>query len=241
MSASIVSATDGARFVRASRAAAGVAGRGAGARPSLGNPPVLVMREVRKSFEAGVCGCSAVVRVLAGVSLVVGRGEIVGIAGDAGAGKSTLLHCAAGMVRPECGSVEWLEGDARGARGAEPPGVYIDAGRAPRGRELRGLVERGSALLIVDHATPVLLEELRATLAGCPRGLCGAVLVASRSGADLARVAVRVLVLRDGRLRSLRAGAAPFAAPALPQRKRLAARASSEFPASFARARMRST
>ncbi len=43
--------------------------------------------------------------VLAGVSLYVGRGEKVGLAGANGAGKSTLLQIAAGGLAPDTGTV----------------------------------------------------------------------------------------------------------------------------------------
>ncbi|MDE2867875.1 MAG: ABC-F family ATP-binding cassette domain-containing protein [Chloroflexota bacterium] len=43
--------------------------------------------------------------VLREVSLFVGRGEKVGLAGVNGAGKSTLLHLAAGLVEPDDGGV----------------------------------------------------------------------------------------------------------------------------------------
>ncbi len=43
--------------------------------------------------------------VLAGVSLYVGRGEKVGLAGANGAGKSTLLQIAAGSLAPDGGTV----------------------------------------------------------------------------------------------------------------------------------------
>lgn len=40
-----------------------------------------------------------------GVSLRVGRGEIVGFLGANGAGKTTTLRCACGLLRPHAGSV----------------------------------------------------------------------------------------------------------------------------------------
>jgi hypothetical protein len=61
--------------------------------------------------------------------------------------------------------------------------------------------------------------------------------VAGRSGAELARVASRVLVMRDGHLCAAEAAASRAA----PQRKRSAARSRSEFPSALARARIRST
>ncbi len=46
-------------------------------------------------------------RVLAGVSLVVRRGERVAIIGPNGLGKSTLLKIATGSLRPDSGGVSW--------------------------------------------------------------------------------------------------------------------------------------
>src|SRR5205085_6632168 len=43
--------------------------------------------------------------ILHGVSLDVGRGEVVGLLGRNGVGKSTTLKAIAGLVRPSRGSV----------------------------------------------------------------------------------------------------------------------------------------
>jgi ABC-type sugar transport system ATPase subunit len=46
------------------------------------------------------------VQALRGVSFEIGKGEIVGFAGDNGAGKSTVLKIIAGSVRPNEGTLE---------------------------------------------------------------------------------------------------------------------------------------
>ncbi len=215
-------------------------------RPSVAAAPVLVMEGVCKSYAAGAQGCRAVVRVLDGASLRVGVGEIVGVAGGEGAGKSTLLLCAAGVVRAERGRVRWgaEEGECRGSSFYRPR--YFDLGGSTAWRDVRSAIASGAPLVLLDHASAALLAELRGVLAQSrPGGAnAGAIVVTSRSRAALARVVSRVLVLRDGRLPDgapcARTG--PYASVAVPtQRKRCAARASSEFPAAFARARMRST
>jgi iron complex transport system ATP-binding protein len=60
-------------------------------------------------------GCSA--EALAGIDLVCGPGEVIGILGPNGAGKSTLLRLAAGLVAPSRGEVRVLgEDPARSTR-----------------------------------------------------------------------------------------------------------------------------
>src|SRR5438128_5140086 len=45
------------------------------------------------------------VRAVAGASLTVERGQIVGLVGESGCGKSSLARAAVGLVRPAAGSV----------------------------------------------------------------------------------------------------------------------------------------
>jgi putative ABC transport system ATP-binding protein len=63
--------------------------------------PALELHGVRKTYEAD----TAPVRALRGVDLTVGAGEFVALMGPSGCGKSTLLHVAAGLDRPDDGSV----------------------------------------------------------------------------------------------------------------------------------------
>lgn len=66
-----------------------------------GAPPELVVRGLRKTYEAE----TAPVRALRGVNLTVGHGEFVALMGPSGSGKSTLLHLLAGLDRADEGSV----------------------------------------------------------------------------------------------------------------------------------------
>ena len=200
--------------------------------------PAIAMTGVHKSFSAGVAGCSITIRVLVRAELRIWPGEVVGIAGEAGAGKSTLLLCAAGLLRPDMGSIAWFGarvGDDERAGGAA---WYLPVHAAVRQPDVERALSAGARLLLLDHASPARLDDLRGAI-GRKLALRGAALVvASRDRASLARIASRILVLGGGRLHA--AEHVSFA-PAESQRKRSAARASSEFPSALALARMRST
>jgi ATPase subunit of ABC transporter with duplicated ATPase domains len=64
----------------------------------------LIARELRKAHGAGT--------ILAGVSVTVAPGDVLGVVGPNGAGKSTLLRLLAGLDRPDRGSVRLTAGSA---------------------------------------------------------------------------------------------------------------------------------
>ncbi|MEV8634133.1 ABC transporter ATP-binding protein [Streptosporangium sp. NPDC051023] len=66
--------------------------------------PVLQVRDLRRTFA----GASR--PALAGVSLSIAPGEVVGVVGESGSGKTTLARCVAGLERPDAGTI--LLGDA---------------------------------------------------------------------------------------------------------------------------------
>ena len=76
------------------------------------------------------------IRVLSGVSLTVGPGEIVALLGPNGAGKSTLLTAIAGLLRPRAGAIRW-QGEGLTALRAH---LVVERGVAlvPEGRRLFG-------------------------------------------------------------------------------------------------------
>jgi lipoprotein-releasing system ATP-binding protein len=64
--------------------------------------PALELDAISKSYARGL---AAPVHVLAGVTLSLGRGEVVALVAPSGAGKSTLLHIAGLLDQPDAGRV----------------------------------------------------------------------------------------------------------------------------------------
>jgi oligopeptide/dipeptide ABC transporter ATP-binding protein len=70
--------------------------------PARGGGPALELRDVEVVYERR--GRERVPAV-AGASLTVERGQIVGLVGESGCGKSSLARAAVGLVRPAAGTV----------------------------------------------------------------------------------------------------------------------------------------
>jgi len=83
---------------------------------STSTPPLLSLRDIRKSFGS--------LEVLHGIDLDVRAGEVVALLGENGAGKSTLSGIIAGSLKPSSGRMEWQ------GKGYEPasPRQAMDTG-----------------------------------------------------------------------------------------------------------------
>ena len=82
---------------------------------------VLSATGVFKRYRAGVAQWGASIEALRGMDLEARHGELVGLLGPNGAGKSTFMLCAAGLLRPDSGTLSWF-GSSRSPFG-RPPGV----------------------------------------------------------------------------------------------------------------------
>ncbi len=113
------------------------------------------------------------VRVLKGVSLGVGAGEIVGLLGRNGAGKTTVLRTVMGQIKPRAGRIE-MDGNeltalaphdvARLGIAYVPQGRRLFAGLSVEENLRMGLLVRGSGGDTLDRVLglfPVLTERMR--------------------------------------------------------------------------------
>jgi ABC-type multidrug transport system ATPase subunit len=72
---------------------------------TLGDGAVVELRGVDKAFP----GPAGPRRVLTGLDLRVGDGEIVAVAGRSGSGKTTVLTLVAGLESPDAGDVRVID------------------------------------------------------------------------------------------------------------------------------------
>jgi ABC-2 type transport system ATP-binding protein len=68
--------------------------------------PVLRVADLHKRFRTGAPWRRRSVNVLAGASLTVAPGELIGLVGENGSGKSTLMQIVVGLLAPDSGTVE---------------------------------------------------------------------------------------------------------------------------------------
>ena len=113
----------------------------------------IALRDVELSLGEG----AARVHILRGVSLDIAPGEAIGLVGPSGSGKSTLLMTAAGLERPDSGSVK--------IAGEEITALSEDALAAFRGRRI-GIVFQAFHLIptmtaLENVAVPLELAGVR--------------------------------------------------------------------------------
>lgn len=121
--------------------------------------PVLVLKDVRRTFEQG----GNRLDILKGVDLAVHPGEIVALLGPSGAGKSTLLHVA-GLLEPATAGEIIIAG--RAAHGLD------DAARTAIRSHAIGFVYQFHHLLPEFSALENVM--MPALIAGVGRGAAGA-------------------------------------------------------------------
>ena len=91
-------------------------------------------------------------RALEGVTLTVGRGEIVTLLGGNGAGKSTTLRAVSGLVRPARGHIRY---EGRTISGATADAIVAAGiGHVPEGREIFPEFTVLENLLVGGHTVP---------------------------------------------------------------------------------------
>lgn len=166
-------------------------------------PPLLEMHDIRKSFGA--------TRALDGVSLSVGRGEVLALIGENGAGKSTLMKVLSGAETPDAGHMlldgaAYQPGGPHAALSAGVAMIYQELNLAPDlsvednimlGQEIggRGLLRRAEqrrrVLEVLDRLGHPELE---------PRQLVSRLSVGAQQLVEIARALVgraRVIVFDE--------------------------------------------
>ncbi len=104
------------------------------------SPPVLEIAGLRVATQAGV-------EVVKGVSLSVGKGEVVALIGESGAGKSTIGLAALGYRRP---GLRFAGGSVR-LNGADMLALPAEALRLRRGREVAYVAQSAAAAFDPVH------------------------------------------------------------------------------------------
>ncbi len=71
----------------------------------MGGKNLIQIKELSHHFELGKKGQKTILPVLKGITMEVGKGEIVSVVGKSGSGKSTLLNLISGFIRPTEGEI----------------------------------------------------------------------------------------------------------------------------------------
>jgi simple sugar transport system ATP-binding protein len=155
---------------------------------------LLELESISKSFIG--------VRALDGVSLTVGRNEIVGLLGDNGAGKSTLIKIITGFHAPDDGTITWKGRridhlDVQEARALGIETVYQERALADQQSLWRNIFmgrERARRFGLLDlpamrsETETLMLEFLRFTSeAVTPETVVGSMSGGERQGVAIAR------------------------------------------------------
>jgi ABC-type multidrug transport system ATPase subunit len=158
---------------------------------------LLVIRRLTKQYVAGVRGCYAVSEVLRGASLELSSGEFATINGPPGSGKTTLLLCAAGLLRPDAGAVQWP--GLHRERDRSPTGVAYVSERSPRHTFLTVRESLGYAS-VVDPARERVQRETSEVLRLAGLEAAADVRVGVLNHAERARLAIAHALLTFPRL-----------------------------------------
>ena len=111
--------------------------------------PLIRLTDIHKSYDAH--------HVLKGVSLEVGRSEVVVIIGPSGGGKSTLLRTMNLLGPPDRGEV-WVDGQVMFRSGLPGPGVSLKRAALQRAREEIGMVFQQINLFPHRHVVENVME-----------------------------------------------------------------------------------
>ena len=133
--------------------------------------------ELTRTYKSG----EHVVAALDGVSLMIGRGEVVAVMGPSGSGKSTLLYLLAGLDSPDGGSALVSGTDWESLHGDE---------RARFRRRSCGFVAQGLSLL--PQATAAENVEVPLLLAGTDARERAALVTAALERVGLAEHALKL-------------------------------------------------
>jgi putative ABC transport system ATP-binding protein len=111
-------------------------------------PPLIQVTDLRKEYQMG----DTVVRALRGVTLDVGRGELVAVMGPSGSGKSTFMNVVGCLDQPTSGSYR--------LNGVEVASMNPNALADVRGRELGFVFQSFHLLPKMDALSNVMLPML---------------------------------------------------------------------------------